>query len=132
MKKIYLMSLLTFLGFDLFSQNCFSTGNGSDGAYIASVNTTLTGATYNFTSFTINPGVTVSITGNAALVIYCTGSVIIDGTLSVNGGNGSNGITYDSGGIGGIGVAGGSNGGNGTFSVSSGPLDGRWRSAPAT
>ncbi len=124
MKKIFSLILVSFIGFNSFSQGCFSTGDGSDGAYLATVNTTLAGATYNFTSFTINPGVTVSITGNSALIVYCTGTVLIDGTLTASGGNGTNGITYSNGGIGGVGVAGGANGGNGSFSSSSGPLDG--------
>ncbi|MCF8417023.1 MAG: T9SS type A sorting domain-containing protein [Crocinitomicaceae bacterium] len=116
MKKLfYFLSLfLTFNG----SSQCFSVGTGADGAYLATVNTTLAGGTYNFTSFTINPGVVVSVTGNSSLVIYCSGTATIDGVLSASGGNGSDGITYTSAGIGGIGVAGGGNGGNGTYSTS--------------
>jgi len=123
MKKL-LFILLPFLGLDCYSQNCFISGTGADGAYTATVNTTLVGATYNFTSFTINPGVTVTITGNNPLFIYCTGTATIDGTLTANGGNGSDGVTYTNGGIGGIGVAGGANGGSGSFASGTGPIDG--------
>jgi hypothetical protein len=115
MKKLfYFLSL--FLTFNASSQ-CFSVGTDADGAYLATVNTTLTGGTYNFTSFTINPGVVVSVTGNSSLVIYCSGTATINGVLNASGGNGSDGITYTSAGIGGIGVAGGGNGGNGTYST---------------
>jgi hypothetical protein len=115
MKKLfYFLSL--FLTFNASSQ-CFSVGTGADGAYLATVNTTLAGGTYNFTSFTINPGVVVSVTGNSSLVIYCSGTATINGVLNASGGNGSDGITYTSAGIGGIGVAGGGNGGNGTYST---------------
>ncbi|MES2556582.1 MAG: T9SS type A sorting domain-containing protein [Bacteroidota bacterium] len=123
MKKLILLALGLTSG-TLFAQSCFSSGDGTDGGYIASSNTTLAGGTYNFSSFTINPGVTVSVTGAAPLVIYCTGAVTIDGVLAANGGNGANGVTYTNGGIGGIGVAGGGNGGDGSFASGSGPLPG--------
>lgn len=99
-------------------------GTGADGAYTASSNTTLASGTYNFTSFTIDPGVTVTVTGNQPLVIYATGNVTINGTLSANGGNGGDGITYTSGGIAGLGVAGGADGAAGNYSGSTGPLPG--------
>lgn len=108
----------------LFAQTCFTTGDGTDGAYLASSTTTLAGGTYNYSSFTIDSGVIVSVTGTAPLVIYCTGVVTINGTLSATGGNGANGVTFTSGGNGGIGVAGGGNGGAGSFSSPSGPLPG--------
>lgn len=106
------------------SQNCYSPGNGSNGAYSATTNTTIAGGEYNFTSFNINPGVLVTVTGNVPLVIKCNGIATINGTLSANGGNGTNGVTFASAGTGGIGVAGGANGGNGVYSSSAGPLNG--------
>lgn len=122
MKKLILLALGLSSG-TLFAQ-CFSTGTGSDGGFIASSDTTLVGGTYNFSSFTIDSGVIVFVTGSAPLVINCTGAATINGTLNASGGNGANGVTYTNGGIGGIGVAGGGNGGTGSFSSSSGPLDG--------
>ncbi len=106
------------------AQPCFNSGTGLDGSYSAAVNTTIAGGTYNFSSFNIDAGVTVTVTGTQPLIIYCTGVVTINGTLSANGGNGADGITYVSGGTGGIGVAGGANGGDGSFSSPSGPLVG--------
>ncbi len=99
----------------VFGQSCFNAGNGSDGVYNATSNTTIAGGTYNFTSFSISPGVTVTATGNEPLVILVTGNVNIQGTLSVKGGNGANGIVNITYGGGGIGVAGGSNGGDGSY-----------------
>ncbi|HLP57107.1 MAG TPA: T9SS type A sorting domain-containing protein [Fluviicola sp.] len=122
MKKLILLALGLSSG-TLFAQ-CFSTGTGIDGGYHATANTTLAGGTYQFTSFTIDPGVTVMVTGTSPLVVNCTGAVTINGTLSASGGNGVDGVTYVSGGIGGTGVAGGGNGGNGSFASGSGPLDG--------
>lgn len=100
------------------AQLSFNTGTGADGIYNAASNTTLVGGTYNFTDFTIQPGVVVTVTGTTPLIIRCTGSALIDGQLSVNGGNGSDGVTFSSAGIGGQGVSGGGNGGNGTYSTS--------------
>lgn len=122
MKKTLLFVALVLSSFG-FSQ-CFDTGSGSDGAYVASTNTTLAGGTYNFTSFTINAGVVVTVTGTAPLEIYCQGTLSINGTLSVKGGNGTDGITNASEGLGGAGVAGGGNGGNGSYSTSAGGLPG--------
>ncbi|ASS50567.1 MAG: hypothetical protein A3D31_13465 [Candidatus Fluviicola riflensis] len=123
MKKLIILALGLTSG-TLFAQPCFSSGDGTDGGYIASSNTTLAGGTYNFSSFTIDPGVTVTVTGSAPLIVYCTGAATINGILTASGGNGADGVTYTNGGIGGIGVAGGGNGGNGSFSSPAGPLAG--------
>lgn len=103
---------------------CLDPGNGSSGAYSATANTTLAGGTYNYTTFNINSGVTVNVTGTQPLIIHCTGAVTINGMLAANGGTGTNGVTFSGAGTGGIGVAGGANGGNGVFSASLGPLPG--------
>ena len=127
MIKIYktlITSLVLFLATGLHAQTCFNTGAGENGAYSATTNTTLAGGSYNFTTFNIDAGVLVTITGTVPLVVHTTGAVTINGTLSATGGNGNNGLTYTSGGIGGIGVAGGANGGAGSFSSASGPLPG--------
>lgn len=104
------------------AQPCFDAGTGVDGAYTATANTTLPGGTYNFTNFTINSGVVVSVTGTQPLIIRCTGTATIDGLLRANGGNGGNGVTFSTYGIGGVGVAGGGNGGDGTYSTSLGGM----------
>ena len=100
---------------------CIDCGTGVDGAFLAASNSTLAGGTYNYSSFTINPGVTVSVTGNSPLIIFCTGNVSIQGTLTASGGNGGNGITFSTYGIGGVGVAGGANGGDGVYIGSPNP-----------
>ncbi len=123
MKKAILTNLfLSLLIGNLSSQTCFTAGTGVDGAYTASANTSIVGGTYNFTTFNIDPGVTVNVTGTQPLIIYSTGNVTINGSLTANGGNGGNGVTYVSGGNGGIGVAGGANGGVGSFASGSGPI----------
>lgn len=66
-------------------------GNGSNGAYTATTNTTLPSGTYNYTSFTINSGVTVTVTGSQPLIIKSQGTVDIDGALVLNGGDGQSG-----------------------------------------
>jgi hypothetical protein len=126
MKKNYSL-LLTGIGLlftaQLSAQNtCVPCGTGSNGAFTASANTTIAGGTYNYSTFTINSGVTVTVTGSQPLVIRCTGAVVINGTLDASGGNGTNGITFSAAGTGGIGVAGGQNGGNGTYSSSVGGM----------
>lgn len=109
---------------------CGPSGNGSDGPYNATSNTTLTGGTYNYTTFNIDPGVVVTVTGTQPLVINCTGNATISGSLIANGQDGAPGVTYTSGGSGGAGVAGGGNGGNGSFSSPTGPLPGTAGTGP--
>ena len=114
MKKQFQLAYLALLFLPLLSSGqILDIGNGSDGPFQATVNTVLASGTYNFTSFTIDPGVTVSITGSSTLWIKCQGAVLIQGTLSVNGGNGVRSFNGQPGGAGGIGVAGGANGGAG-------------------
>jgi len=125
MKRLYTLVAFCILSIVLsYSQTCLDSGTGVDGAYHATNDTTLAGGTYNFTTFTIDGGVTVTVTGMQPLIVLCTGAVNISGTLSAAGANGTDGITYSSGGIGGIGVAGGAAGGNGIYASTSGPLDG--------
>ncbi|MDQ3108700.1 MAG: hypothetical protein M3R17_02305, partial [Bacteroidota bacterium] len=123
-KRIILFAAASVAFAGLNAQCPINCGNGTNGAYTASSNTTLVSGTYNYTSFTINPGVTVTVTGNQPLIIMCTGNAQIDGTINLSGTNGANGVTYTSGGIAGIGVAGGANGGNGSFASGSGPIPG--------
>lgn len=122
----FMLSGAFFLFFSprLSAQGCVLCGNSSDGAFIATIDTTLAGDTYEFSSFTIQSGVTVTVTGTQPLIIRSSGIVHIAGTLSLNGENGNDGITYLTFGTGGLGVAGGSNGGDGIYSDVNGPLDG--------
>ena len=67
-------------------------GNGSDGAFAPTSNvlidTTVNGGVFNYTSFTIPAGVTVTARGPNPLVIKCLGDVTIDGVLDLKGGDG--------------------------------------------
>jgi hypothetical protein len=98
--------------------DCFS--DGSDGEFLADQNVELPGGEYDFTSFTIEEGVTVTVTGSEPLIIRTEDGATINGVLTADGTNGANGI----GGVGGVAVAGGYDGGNGVFSVEEGPLAG--------
>jgi hypothetical protein len=112
------------------AQTCFSGGTGVDGPYQASSSGTLAGGEYNFTTFTIDAGVTITVTGDDPLIIHCTGAVTINGALEAIGGDGGDGITNSTAGAGGEGVAGGADGGGGAFSASVGPLPGTSGSGP--
>ena len=104
--------------------DCTDCGSGALGAYTASTNTSIAGGLYEFTTFTIDPGVVVTVTGPDPLVIMATDAVVINGSLVASGGAGGDGVTFTAAGAGGIGVAGGSDGGAGSFDASAGPLDG--------
>lgn len=130
MKKTLLSLIGATFAFTGAIAQCGSSGTGANGAYNATSNTTLTGGTYNYTTFNIDAGVTVTVTGTQPLVIYCTGAATINGSLLANGQNGTDGITFASAGTGGMGVAGGGNGGNGSYSSSLGPIPGTDGSGP--
>lgn len=108
----------------------YGFGNGAEGAFAPSADTTLSGGVHNFTTVTIPAGVTVKASGSVPLVILATGAVAINGTLDVSGDQGGDGVTFGSGGIAGSGVAGGANGGAGIYASNSGPLDGSPGSGP--
>jgi hypothetical protein len=120
-KQILTALILASAAFGAAQTSCFDFGDGSNGAYSATTNTTIAGGTYNFTTFNIDPGVTVVVTGTQPLIIRCTGAVTINGTLTARGGNGGNGVTFSTFGTGGVGVAGGGNGGNGVYLGSAAP-----------
>jgi len=103
---------------------CLECGTGADGSFHATADMNLPGGTYHYTSFTIDAGVMVTVTGTQPLIIYCQGTVDISGTINASGQSGTNGVTFNSAGTGGLGVAGGGNGGNGAYSSTLGPLDG--------
>jgi hypothetical protein len=104
-------------------------GDGSDGAFndgptqsgitgggaSFTINTDVK-SEFNFTTFNISGGVTVSVTGSQPLVIRVLGDATIAGTLAADGEAGS---AASAGGAGGSGVAGGFSGGNGGIQSSS-------------
>lgn len=112
------------------AQACAQCGAGGEGAFNALANTSLAGGPHEFTTFNIAAGVTVTVTGNAPLLISATGAVTIDGVLSAAGPAGSAGVTSLQAGVGGIGVGGGGNGGDGVYSDNQGPLDGQAGTGP--
>ena len=132
MKRTLLLHFLLWVNASLptIAQTCYSGGTGADGPYQATSNGTLAGGEYNFTTFTIDAGVTITVTGDDPLIIHCTGAVTINGALEAIGGNGGDGITNSTAGAGGEGVAGGADGGGGAFSASLGPLPGTSGSGP--
>jgi len=74
--------------------SCSDCGDGSDGAFSATSDTTLAGGTYNFSTFTIASGVTVTVTGSTPLFIKVKQPVSIAGTLTLSGSNGPDSIAY--------------------------------------
>src|SRR6185436_630311 len=68
----------------------FDYGNGSEGAFTAPTGTSYLSGIHNYTSFTIPAGSTVNVTGSTPLIIKCTGTVTINGTLAALGGLGGN------------------------------------------
>lgn len=98
------------------------SSNGSDGAFAPVIDTVLPGGVYNFTSFQIPLGVTVTVTGAAPLQIFSQGVVNIAGILNLAGQDGETNINYIQspatyGGAGG-GGGGGAGGAGGWFSGS--------------
>ncbi|MGB6839304.1 MAG: LamG-like jellyroll fold domain-containing protein, partial [Microgenomates group bacterium] len=105
------------------------TGDGTDGALTVSSGTTTLDTNANpggfdYTNVTVSSGATLTATGSNPLIIRATGTVDIQGTLTLNGGNGGNGGS--SAGVGGTTIAGGGAGGNGA----SGPGNGASGSGP--
>lgn len=91
-------------------------GNGADGAFNPAGNITLDTSiqpTYNFTSFNIPAGVTVTATGTLPIVIRVQGAVTIAGILTASGVDGAVSGNNTAGGSGGPPGAGGGGGGNG-------------------
>ena len=93
--------------------DCFS--DGSDGAFSATQDIEISGGVYDFTTFAVDAGVTVTVTGADPLWIQAQGYVAINGTLSASGAPGTDAITFNTHGFGGLGLAGGGNGGDGSF-----------------
>jgi hypothetical protein len=97
-------------------------GDGSDGAFVpdkdTTIDTTWKKGIFNFTKIVIPNGVTVTVKGPNPAFLYCTGVVIIDGTLNAS----ANGQDPGPGGGkgGGPGVAGAGSGGGQVASGCSG------------
>ena len=103
---------------DVWAQTGYSAppvGDGSDGAFSPTSNTTLNADSYDFTTVTIPSGVTVTVTGSAALDIRARGAVNIAGALVLDGGTGGD-VSSTTGASGGAGGPGGSAGGSTAYS----------------
>ncbi|CAN5374718.1 hypothetical protein BH11BAC2_BH11BAC2_11860 [soil metagenome] len=110
-----LLFALMLMSYDIEAQQCFDCGEGRMGAFKATHDTTILGGNYDFSSFIIDPGVTVKVSGKDPLVIRSKNQVSIAGILDASGQDGTNGVTGMTGGTGGNGFAGAYNGGNGVF-----------------
>jgi len=93
-------------------------GDGSDGALEPVADTVLdtAQAPYNFTTLHIPAGVTVSAGGDGPLELLVQGEALVEGTITVDGGDGADALGV-AGGLepgGGQGVAGGADGGAGS------------------
>jgi hypothetical protein len=97
----------------------FSSGStGADGAYDATANDTKPGGVYNYTTYRVGPGVTVTYNrgpDNSPVVILVSGDVLVDGSITANGANGTPGT--------GVTPALGANGGPGGFNGGGGGLE---------
>ncbi len=103
---------------------CSSCGTGVDGDYVASSNVNLAAGTYNYKSFTVNAGVTVTVTGSVPLVLKVKGKVTINGTIELSGqpGQDISGCCFNS--AGGTPGAGGGAGGGNVYGSQGAPGDG--------
>src|SRR6478735_4282708 len=79
---------------------CRPCGSGAQGAYTATSDTTLPGGIYDFTTFNIDAGVTVTVTGPDPLVIRATDVVTINGNLVAAGAAGGDGVISSNAGLG--------------------------------
>lgn len=98
-------------------EGCRECGDGRDGAFNATASTTLQGGRWDFTSFTIAAGVTVTVAGEEALDVRVAGDAVVAGTLSLSGGSGGNAAVGQTGcpGVGGSGGPGGGAGGTSCY-----------------
>lgn len=107
------VAVLTVGGF-LSDGTLIPSSDGHDGDYVPASSTMLAGGNYHFRDFIIPAGVTISVTGNDPLRVYCSRLANVMGTLTASGGNGGNGVAGDApGGTAGSAVAGGGVGGGG-------------------
>ena len=96
----------TFAGYSISGNDFSTTGNLT---ITLPANPGPNPTIYQFANFTVNTGHTVTFSGiNAGpVIIRCTGTMTINGTINCAGGNGQNGATSNSGGFGGTGGGGG-------------------------
>ncbi len=66
-------------------------GDGSDGSVTHSSNTSIAPGVYNYINFTLNSGITLTQNNRGPLVIRCTGTCTINGTITANGMGGRGG-----------------------------------------
>jgi hypothetical protein len=92
-------------------------GDGSDGEFSPMVDTVLNtaDAPFQYTSFHLPANVVVTALGDSPLEIRVQGEAVIEGTISVSGGDGEDALDIAGGSkpLGGEGVGGGAHGGNG-------------------
>jgi len=93
-------------------------GDGSDGAVTYSASANLAPGVYNHTEFKINSGVTMTVTGSGILIVRCTGTATIDGTIAAN----AKALPHNFMGGDAFGFAGGSAGGLQSYAASSGAI----------
>lgn len=118
---IQLLVVLFALNSSAVKSQSFDYGTGAEGAYTAPAGTSTLSGTHNFTDFTIPAGSTVNANGKVPLILKCTGTATISGSLLAVGGNGSDGTASggtrgisDNNGGGGDGSTGGGSGSVGT------------------
>jgi hypothetical protein len=103
-------------------------GDGSDGEFAPVVDVVLdtSNGPFQYTSLHIPEGVTVFASGDAPLEILVQGEALVEGVVSVAGGDGDHALEIEGGNspLGGLGVAGGANGGNGAAGGLEEGLDG--------
>ena len=99
-------------------------GAGYHGDFLASGSTSLTAGDWEYSSFTVSSGVTVTVTGGDALQVWVLGAVQIDGTVDLSGADGESIRAWSSGApVGGAGGGGGGGaGGDGDDYEGSGPV----------
>lgn len=93
-----------------FSQACPDFGSGSMGAFRATNDTVIAGGEYHFTTFRIDQGVKVRVSGTKALLIRCKETAIINGILDASGGDAAHAVPGLTTCVAGLGVAGGADG----------------------
>lgn len=125
LNTILVFLFITSISYTIDSQIVVDTGDGTDGNFHATSNTTLPGGEYNFNDFIIDAGVIVSVTGDDVLIIRAQGMVSIQGELDLSGGDGFDGTGNNgTAGPGGQGVSGGGDGGNGGDDLKTVSIDG--------
>lgn len=92
-----------------------SVGNGGEGAYVSAGNAVLEGE-HHYTDFTLNSAHQLSVGSTGILIIRCTGTATINGSVNGNGLNGT--------GAGGGGAGGGGGGGLQASTASTGGAGG--------